>query len=189
MFLTRPTREKCQYRVCVSGVHKTCPKPSLAVSPVSIRHARSSPVFIRHARSPPWHGPHWTLDCNHRDNLNLPGFPHYGNQLQLVLGPMMVLVYRSTQNVPHICSMPTNYSHEHIGHTLGKHKHEKTMPLSMLQCLCDFTVNETLKWLSLMQESFWWCQCSVRYCLPLPPPTGISVPATTSWETTWHSGV
>ena len=36
------------------------------------------------------------------------------------------------------------------------------------------TITETLKWLSslptLMQESFWWWQCNVRYSLPLPPP-------------------
>ena len=44
------------------------------------------------------------------------------------------------------------------------------------------TINEILKWLSLtllwilMQEPFWCSQCSVRYCLPLPPPPGISVP-------------
>ena len=42
---------------------------------------------------------------------------------------------------------------------------------------CDFVHHnyETLKWLSsqpiLMQESFWWWQCSDRYMLlPLPPP-------------------
>ena len=40
------------------------------------------------------------------------------------------------------------------------------------------TINETLKWLSLltvlMQESFWWWQCNDRYLniynFPLPPP-------------------
>ena len=49
-------------------------------------------------------------------------------------------------------------------------------------------VNQTLKWLSslpiLMQESFWWRQCSVRYSLPLPPPPGISASASTTSETT-----
>ena len=34
-----------------------------------------------------------------------------------------------------------------------------------------------------MQESLWWWQCRVRYSLPLPPPAGISVPASTSAET------
>ena len=30
-------------------------------------------------------------------------------------------------------------------------------------------------------ELFWWCQCNVRYYgLPLPPPPGILVPASTS---------
>ena len=37
----------------------------------------------------------------------------------------------------------------------------------------------------LMQESFWWWQCSVRYRLPLPPPPGISVPASTSRRQLW----
>ena len=35
-----------------------------------------------------------------------------------------------------------------------------------------FTINETLKWHSslpiLMQDSFWWWQCSVRYIFPPP---------------------
>ena len=48
------------------------------------------------------------------------------------------------------------------------------------------TINETSEWLSLlpilMQKSFWWWQCSVRYSLP----QGISVPASTSLETTWR---
>ena len=43
-------------------------------------------------------------------------------------------------------------------------------------CLVSLTVNETLKWLSsvpvLMQESFWWWQCSDRYIIS-PPPTSI----------------
>ena len=33
-------------------------------------------------------------------------------------------------------------------------------------------------------ESFWWCQCCVRYSIPLPSYPGISVPAGTSSETT-----
>ena len=41
------------------------------------------------------------------------------------------------------------------------------------------TINETLKWLSslpiLMQESFWWWQCSDRYTSVIPPPP-FSVP-------------
>ena len=45
----------------------------------------------------------------------------------------------------------------------------------------SLTINATLKCLSslpiLMQASFWWWQYSVRYCLPLPIPPGISVPA------------
>ena len=45
----------------------------------------------------------------------------------------------------------------------------------------SLTVNETLKWLSslpiLMQESFWWWQCSDRYItylFPPPPPLSLS---------------
>ena len=46
--------------------------------------------------------------------------------------------------------------------------------------ILPLTINDALQWLSslpiLMQESFWWCQCSVRYySLPLSPPPGISV--------------
>ena len=42
-------------------------------------------------------------------------------------------------------------------------------------------INKTLKdsqccLPSVMQESLWWWQCSVRYSLPLPPPPGILVP-------------
>ena len=51
--------------------------------------------------------------------------------------------------------------------------------------------NTTLKWLSLlpllMQEPFWWWQCSIRYRLyPLPPPPGISAKVTTHSTTTQH---
>ena len=48
------------------------------------------------------------------------------------------------------------------------------------------TIKATLKRLTSLPvhrtntESFWWWQCSVRYSLPLPPPPGISVPASTS---------
>ena len=47
--------------------------------------------------------------------------------------------------------------------------------------LCPSLPTETLKWLSslptLMQESFWWWQCSNRYIsLPLPPPPPIPLP-------------
>ena len=38
---------------------------------------------------------------------------------------------------------------------------------------CSITIKETLKWLLslpiLMQESFWWWQCSDRYIFPLIP--------------------
>ena len=44
----------------------------------------------------------------------------------------------------------------------------------------SLTINGTLKQLSslpiLMQESFRWWRCSVKYSPPLPPPPGISVP-------------
>ena len=47
------------------------------------------------------------------------------------------------------------------------------------------SVNETLKRPILVQYSFWWWQCRI----PLPPFPGISVPASTSLETTprWTS--
>ena len=51
---------------------------------------------------------------------------------------------------------------------------------------CDFIPHncETLKWLSslptLMQESFWWWQCSDRYIFPLPPPPCPLPPFSTS---------
>ena len=39
--------------------------------------------------------------------------------------------------------------------------------------ILSLTINETLKWLSslpiLMQESFWWWQCSDRYIISLSP--------------------
>ena len=39
----------------------------------------------------------------------------------------------------------------------------------------SLTINETLKWLSLLptllQESFWWWQCNNRYIISLLPPT------------------
>ena len=39
----------------------------------------------------------------------------------------------------------------------------------------SLTINETLKWLSslpiLMQQSFWWWQCSDRYIISLFPPS------------------
>ena len=44
--------------------------------------------------------------------------------------------------------------------------------------MLSFTINETLKWLSLltilMQKSCWWWQCSDRYVISLSPPTSIS---------------
>ena len=48
----------------------------------------------------------------------------------------------------------------------------------------SLTINKTVKWLSslpiLVQESFWWWQCSVRYSLSFPQLHGISVLASTS---------
>ena len=45
----------------------------------------------------------------------------------------------------------------------------------------SLTSNETLKWLSslptLMQQSFWWWQCSDRYILSLSPPSPYPFPS------------
>ena len=40
---------------------------------------------------------------------------------------------------------------------------------------------------TLMQESFWWWQSTIRYSLPLPPPPGILVHASTSLLTSQRS--
>ena len=62
----------------------------------------------------------------------------------------------------------------------GKQRDLGSNPLRWLSFLCghclvtlSLTINETLKWLPslpiLMQESFWWCQCSDRYIIYLFP--------------------
>ena len=55
----------------------------------------------------------------------------------------------------------------------------------------DFAIDEARKWLSslsiLMQESFSWRQCRVRCSLPLSPPAGILIHASTSSEATRRS--
>ena len=54
---------------------------------------------------------------------------------------------------------------------------QKGCGLWTLSCDCPSLPTETLKWLSslpiLMQESFWWWQCSGKYNLPPSSPTSI----------------
>ena len=81
----------------------------------------------------------------------------------------------------HRASQQTNVSSRSLSSkTWGSYTRVLTSPLA---------INKTLKWLTLlptlMPESFWWCQHSIRHSSSLPsPPPGISVHASTSLKTT-----